>query len=89
MSADACALLVDLAYLYSRLPLNRDRNNRPVRSLLLLLDAAEAVASAIDDNILEDLQPLPVDDQGKIKGKLNKIAEKTTQPSPKDSNEQH
>jgi hypothetical protein len=82
-------MLVNLAYVHSQLPPNCDRrNDRPVRALLFLLDAAEAVASAIDDNILEGLQPLPVDDQGKIKGKLNKIAEKTTQPQPKDSNEQ-
>jgi hypothetical protein len=92
MSADACASLVDVAYLYSQLPLSSNRNDRPVHSLLLLLDAAVllldaavAVASAIDDNILEDLQALPVDDQNKIKSRLGKIAEKTTQPPPKNS----
>ncbi len=104
MSADACASLVDVAYLYSQLPLSCNRNDRPVQALLLLLNAAEAVASAndrpvqallmlldaavavasaIDDNILEDLQALPVDDQNKIKSRLDKIAEKTTQPPPK------
>jgi hypothetical protein len=85
MSTDACASLVDVAYLYSQLPPSSDRNDRPVQSLLLLLDAAVAVASAIDDNILEDLQALPVDDQNKIKSRLDKIAEKTTQPPPKHS----
>jgi hypothetical protein len=89
MSADACTSLVDVAYLCSQLPLSRNRNDRPVQALLMLLDAAVAVASAIDDNILEDLEALPVDDQKKIKDKLNKIAEKTTQPPPKNSNEQH
>jgi hypothetical protein len=89
MSTDACASLVDVAYLYSQLPPSSDRNDRPVQSLLLLLNAAVAVASAIDDNILEGLQALPVDDQKKIKDKLNRIAEKTTQPPPKNSNEQH
>ena len=89
MSADACASLVDVAYLYSQLPLSFERNDRPVQALLMLLDAAVAVASAIDDNILEGLQFLPVDDQNKIKSRLDKIAEKTTQPPPKNSNEQH
>jgi hypothetical protein len=84
MSTDACASLVDVAYLYSQLPPNCDRrNDRPVRALLFLLDAAVAVASAIDDNILEDLQALPVNNQNKIKSRLDKIAEKTTQPPPK------
>jgi hypothetical protein len=83
MSADACASLVGVAYLYSQLPLSRDRNDRPVQALLMLLNAAVAVASAIDDNILEDLEALPVDDQNKIKSRLDKIAEKTTQPLPR------
>ena len=72
------------------------RNERTVRALLLLLDASVAVAGAVDDNILEDLQALPVNVQvaikdklGEIQGKLNKIAEKTTQPLPKNYNEQH
>jgi hypothetical protein len=86
MSRDACAMLVNLAYVHSQLPPNCDRrNDRPVRALLFLLDAAEAVASAIDDNILEGLQFLPVDDQNKIKSRLDKITEKTTQPPPKNS----
>lgn len=97
MSADALdsvalaiGSLINAAYLHSPPPLRGGKlNDRPVKALLHLLDAAVAVASAIDDNILVDLQALPVDDQNKIKSRLNKIAEKTTQPPPKNSNEQH
>jgi hypothetical protein len=77
----AIGSLINAAYLHSPPPLRGGKlNDRPVQALLILLDAAVAVASAIDDNILEGLQALPVDDQNKIKSRLDKIAEKTTQP---------
>jgi transcription elongation factor Elf1 len=80
MSRDACAsiglghehsvtVLIATADLYSQWPAAcvegvAQRNERTVQALLLLLDASVAVAGAIDDNILEDLQALPVDANG-------------------------
>ena len=65
-----------------------ERNAFQAVNLIILLDAALAIAAAIEDNVLEALEALPREAQEAIQAKLSKIAEKTTQPLPQDSNEQ-
>ena len=73
----------------SLMRVSRRNTDLQVITLSLLLDTALSIAAAIDENILEDMQALPVEIQAMIRRDLDKIAEKTTQPPPKDSNEQH
>lgn len=50
------------------------RNARPVQALCLLLEAGIAVATGIEENILEDLKELPPSVQRQILSRLQKIA---------------
>ena len=50
------------------------RNARPIEALCLLLEAGIAVATGIEENILEDLKELPPSVQRQILSRLQKIA---------------